>query len=119
MNNENRLIKAIKHPEWVLGVVIRHTPIARWMSDRSFIKWEFFSGMRKFPNLKTPKTYNEKLQWLKLNNIHPEYARMVDKAEAKEYVREQLGDGADKHIIPTLGVWDTFDEIDFNALPNQ
>ena len=119
MNNENRIIKAFKHPEWVLGVVIRHTPIARWMSDRTFIKWEFFSGMRKFPNLKNPKTYNEKLQWLKLNDIHPEYTRMVDKAEAKEYVRDVLGDDAEKHIIPTLGVWDTFSEIDFNTLPSQ
>ena len=95
MNNERKLIKAIKHPEWVLGVLIRHTPIARWMSDRVFIKLEYFSGMKRFPDLKNPKTFNEKLQWLKLNDIHPEYARMVDKAEAKEYVKEVLGEGAE------------------------
>lgn len=119
MNNENRLIKAIKHPEWLLGVIIRHTPIKKWLSDKSFIKWEYYSGMRKFPNLINPQTYNEKLQWLKLNDIHPEYSRMVDKAEAKEYVKETLGEDAEQYIIPTLGLWNSFEEIDFNSLPNQ
>lgn len=119
MNQNNKLMKAVKHPEWVLGLLMRHTPIGRWMNDRTFIKWEYFSGMRKFPDLKHPKSYNEKLQWLKLNSIHPEYARMVDKAEAKEYVKEVLGEGAEQYIIPTLGVWNSFDEIDFSMLPNQ
>ena len=119
MHQNNRIIKAIKHPEWVLGLFMRHTPIGRCMNDQLFIKWEFFSGMRKFPNLRNPVTFNEKLQWLKLNDIHPEYARIVDKAEAKEYVREVLGEGAEQYLIPTLGVWNTFDKIDFNLLPNQ
>ena len=116
---ESKLIKAIKHPEWLLGVIMRHTPIGRWMDDRTFIKWEYFSGMRKFPNIDNPKTYNEKLQWLKLNCIHPEYSRIVDKAEAKEYVKEVLGEGAEQHIIPTLGIWNAFDDINFDVLPNQ
>lgn len=119
MNQNNRLVKAIKHPEWVLGLFMRHTPIGSWMNDRTFIKWEYFSGMRKFPNLEKPVTFNEKLQWLKLNDIHPEYSRIVDKAEAKEYVKEVLGEGAEQYIIPTLGVWNSFDEIDFDKLPNQ
>lgn len=114
-----RIKKAIKHPEWVLGLILRHTPIGRWMNDRTFVKWEFFSGMRKFPNLKKPCSFNEKLQWLKLNDMHLEYSRMVDKAEAKEYVMEILGEGSEKYIIPTLGIWNSFDEIDFDSLPNQ
>lgn len=118
-NNESKLHKALHHPEWVLGLFMRHTPIGKWMNDRSFIKWEYFSGMRKFPNLENPVTYNEKLQWLKLNDIHQEYSRIVDKAEAKEYVKEVLGEGAEEYIIPTLGVWNSFDEIDFGKLPNQ
>lgn len=69
-----------------------------------------------FPNLDNPKTYNEKLQWLKLNDIHPEYTHLVDKYESKEYVRKIVGD---EYIIPTLGVWDAFDEIPFDKLPNQ
>lgn len=118
-NNESRLKKAFNHPEWILGVVLRHTPLGRWMNDKTFIKWEYFSGMRKFPDLKNPKSYNEKLQWLKLNDIHPEYSRIVDKAEAKIYVKEVLGEDAEQFIIPTLGVWNSFDEIDFDKLPNQ
>lgn len=114
-NEHNRLIKAIKKPEWLFGAILRRS-FGKWMNDRNFIRWEFFSGMRKFPNLKNPITYNEKLQWLKLNDIHPEYTDVVDKYEAKEIVRNVIGD---EYIIPTLGVWNSFDEIDFEQLPNQ
>ena len=72
--------------------------------------------MGKWLNFKNPQTYNEKLQWLKLYNRKPEYTRMVDKYEAKKYVAEIIGE---EHIIPTLGVWDSVDEIDFNTLPQQ
>lgn len=116
MSQDNRLIKAFKHPEWLLGVIMRHTPITRWMKDRQFIKWEYFTGMRKFPDLEHPRTFNEKLQWLKLNDIHPEYERLVDKYEAKVVVSQLIGGG---YIIPTIGVWDYFDDIDFDLFPNQ
>ena len=70
MNEHNKLIKAIKKPEWILGVFIRRY-LSRYLSDETFIKLEYFSGMRRFPNLDNPKTFNEKLQWLKLHDIHP------------------------------------------------
>ena len=63
-----------------------------------------------------PKTYNEKLNWLKLHDKNPIYTRIVDKFEAKEYVKDIIGD---QYIIPTLGVWDNFDDIDFDELPQQ
>lgn len=113
--NESRLKKAIKHPEWLLGVIMRHTPITNLMSDRTFIKWEYFTGMRKFPNLDNPKTYNEKLQWLKLNDIHPEYELLVNKYESKFIVSQMIRGG----IIPTIGVWEYFDDIDFDLFPDQ
>ena len=72
--------------------------------------------MNKKLNLKNPKTFNEKLQWLKLYDRKPEYTKMVDKYEAKKYVAEKIGE---EYIIPTLGVWDNFDDIDFDSLPNQ
>ena len=112
---ENRLYKAIKDPYWAFGVILRRT-IGRWMNDRSFIKWEYFSGMGKFPDLDNPTTYNEKLQWLKLHDIHREYSKLVDKYESKEVVRRLIGD---EYIIPTLAVYDSLDEIDFDKLPNQ
>lgn len=115
MAKKNRLYKALKHPEWLFGVILRRT-FGRWLDDRTFIKLEYFSGMRSFPNLEHPRLYNEKLQWLKLNDIHPEYARLVDKYEVKGYVAKIIGE---EYIIPTLGVYDSFDEIDFDQLPNQ
>lgn len=67
-------------------------------------------------NLDNPRTFNEKLQWLKLHDRNPLYTKMVDKYEAKKYVAELIGE---EYIIPTLGVWNHFDEIDFDKLPNQ
>ena len=115
MDIMDKLFKAIKHPKWLFGVILRRC-FSRILNDQTFIKLEYFSGMGKFPNLDHPTTYNEKLQWLKLNDIHEEYSLLVDKYEAKEIVRKRIGD---EYIIPTLGVYDSFDEIDFNQLPNQ
>ena len=67
-------------------------------------------------NLENPRTFNEKLQWLKLHNRKSEYITMVDKYDVKKYVAEIIGE---KYIIPTLGVWQHFDEINFDELPNQ
>ena len=88
----------------------------RILSDKAYIRLAFFRRLRRFPDLKAPKTFNEKLQWLKLYNRKPEYTIMVDKYEAKKYVAEKLGE---EYIIPTLGVWDRFEDIDFDALPDQ
>lgn len=76
----------------------------------------YWLSLGKKLNLKDPKTFNEKLQWLKLYNRKPEYTIMVDKVKAKEYVVKIIGK---EHIIPTLGVWDDPDEIDFDKLPEQ
>ena len=67
-------------------------------------------------DLANPKTFNEKLQWLKLHDHNPLYTTMVDKYAVKKYVAEKIGE---QYIIPTLGVWEHFDEIDFSKLPNQ
>ena len=67
-------------------------------------------------NLKEPKTFNEKIQWLKLNDRKNQYTTMVDKYEVKEYVANIIGE---EYIIPTLGIYSSFDEINFNELPNS
>lgn len=84
--------------------------------DEFYLKLIYLFELHKWPDLKNPKTFNEKLQWLKLHDRRPEYTTMVDKYAVKEYVARIIGD---EHIIPTLGVWNSFDEIDFNKLPNQ
>lgn len=67
-------------------------------------------------DLENPQTFNEKIQWLKLNDRNPKHTMLVDKYEAKRLVADTIGES---HIIPTLGVWDKFDDIDFSILPNQ
>ena len=88
-----------------------------WMfSDRTFLKHLYRYSTKNRLNLKNPTSFNEKLQWLKLYNRKPEYTAMVDKYEVKRYVADKIGE---EYIIPTLGVWDKFDDIDFDALPDQ
>lgn len=84
--------------------------------DKLFLKVRFRLTMGYWMDFDNPKTYNEKLQWLKINDIHPEYTKMVDKVDAKDYVASIVGD---KYIIPTLGVWDSVDDINWEILPNQ
>lgn len=88
----------------------------RFMPDAMYIQLNYFAHFKRFCNLNEPKTYNEKLNWLKIHDRNPLYTTLVDKYEVKKYVDEILGGG---YTIPTLGVWNRFDDIDFNQLPNQ
>ena len=88
----------------------------RFIPDDIYIQLNYFAHFKKFCNLNNPKTYNEKLNWLKLHDHNPTYTSLVDKYEVKEYVAKTIGN---EYIIPTLGVWDSFDDIEFDKLPNQ
>lgn len=90
--------------------------LLQYLPDKLFIKIKFYHHFKRVPNLKNPQTYNEKLQWLKLNDRRPEYTKMVDKFEAKKFVSSIIGD---EYVIPSYGVWDSFDDIDFKNLPNK
>lgn len=90
--------------------------ILNWIPDSIYLKIIVSLKLHKFVNISNPKTFNEKLQWLKIHDRKPIYSTMVDKAEAKNYVASRVGY---KYIIPTLGIWDSFDDIEFNELPNQ
>lgn len=96
--------------------LVNLTPVGRLLSDEFVLKHIFNFKIGKKPDFKNPKTFNEKLQWLKLNNRNPEYSRIVDKATFKDYIKEKLGDG---YTVPTLGKWDKFDDIDFDKLPDK
>ena len=85
-------------------------------SDETFLKILYKDSVGKPLDLKNPTTFNEKLQWSKLHDRKDVYTVMVDKYAAKQYVAERVGD---RYVIPTLGVWDKFDEIDFEKLPDQ
>lgn len=87
-----------------------------FMPDKAFLQLHYFLTIGRFVNFKNPKTYTEKLQWLKLNDQHPEYSKLVDKLAVRDHIDEVMGEG---HLFPLLGVWDSFDDIDFESLPEQ
>ena len=87
-----------------------------FLPDRLYLKLFYRIKMGKKLNLDNPQTYNEKIQWLKLNDRKDIYTTMVDKYEAKNYAADQIGE---EYIVPTLGVWESFDDIDFEKLPEQ
>lgn len=106
--------KALQDSYYACSLVLNK--MGRFVSDEQFIKWSYYLKFHKKLNLDNPQTYNEKMQWLKLNDRREEYTKMVDKYEAKEYVASIIGD---EYIIPTLGVYNSFDDIDFDLLPDQ
>lgn len=95
---------------------IVHTGITNYLSDETYLKLTYRIRFGEKLDINNPKTFNEKLQWLKLHDNNTDYITMVDKVLVKDYVAKIIGED---YIIPTLGVWDSFDEIDFEALPNQ
>lgn len=86
------------------------------MDDKKYLQKLYKAALGKELDWDNPQTFNEKLQWLKLYDRKPIYTTMVDKYEVKKYVAEKIGE---EYIIPTLGVWDNFDDIDFDKLPDQ
>lgn len=87
-----------------------------WLSDEKFIRMKFKKVFSRELNLNNPTSFNEKLQWIKLYDRNPLYTTMVDKYLVKQYVGNIIGD---EYIIKTYGVWNSFDEIDFEKLPEQ
>lgn len=88
----------------------------RLIPDTVWLKIQYRRHIGKTLNLKNPTTYNEKLQWLKLHDRNPLYTKLVDKYDVRQYVAEKIGA---EYLIPLLGVWDKFEDIDFDKLPDQ
>ena len=111
----NKILKALKRPK-VIILYMLNLRIFRFIPDAIFLKIKYRLIMGKKLDLKNPKTFNEKLQWLKLYDRRPEYTKMVDKYEVRKYIAKTIGE---EYLIPLLGVYDSFDDIDFDRLPNQ
>lgn len=90
--------------------------LVNYITDSLYLKCIFRRDMGYSLNLKNPKTFSEKLQWLKLYDKHTEYTDMVDKVASKEFVAKIVGK---KYVIPTIGVWNNVEDIDWNKMPNQ
>lgn len=88
----------------------------RFLPDKWYLRWLYRGATGRKLDLKDPERYSQKLQWMKLYDRDPRYTVMVDKARAKEWAAGIIGP---QHIIPTLGLWERFDDIDFDALPDR
>ena len=88
-----------------------------WMPDKSYLSLVFRLSLGYWPDFENPKTFNEKLNWLKLYDRKPLYTQLVDKYAVREYIAEKIGE---QYLIPLVGgPWNSVDEIDFDALPEQ
>ena len=99
-----------------IGIKFGKSKLSRLFPDEIYLRIQYRLFIGKKLDLVCPKTFNEKLQWLKLNDHNDEYIEMVDKYLAKKYVAGKIGE---EYIIPTYGAWRSFDQIDFDKLPNQ
>ena len=109
------LIKLLKNPAKFIYLLDK-IRLGRLFPDKAYLALKYRANFGKKLNLKNPQTYNEKLQWLKLYDHKDIYTTMVDKHAVKNYVADIIGE---EYIIPTLAVYDNFDQIDFDALPEQ
>lgn len=111
-----RVIKYIKHPRLILSQIMDRTFLNTIFSDETYLKIQCWCYLGYKIDLKNPRTFNEKMQWLKLYGHRPEYVTMADKYAVKEYVKSLIGED---YIVPCYGVWDDANDIDFGQLPNQ
>lgn len=104
-----------KRGGWIDFLISRH--LLDWVSDETFLKIKFRQSLGKPLNLAHPQTYNEKIQWLKLHDRDPLYTKLVDKYEVRSFIADRLGSS---YSVPLVGgPWNSPEEIDFDALPDQ
>ncbi len=111
-----KLKEILRHPRiyaiYAIGRLVRGSILA----DELYLKMLYKAKMGKTIDFNNPKTCNEKMQWLKLHDRNPIYTTMVDKYLVKDFVSKKIGE---EYIIPTLGVWECFEDIDFDNLPER
>lgn len=115
--NRNKIQKAIQTPgRAFMNIIYRMPGLSKCIDDEKYIKFIYFFCFWKKLNLNNPQTYSEKLQWIKLYDRRNIYTTIVDKYSVKEYVASIIGK---EYIIPTIGVWDKFEDIDIEKLPDS
>ena len=110
-----KIQKILEDPRCILRRILARNDFS-WMPDVPYLKIMYYAHFGRKLDLENPTTVTEKMQWLKLYDRNPRYTDMVDKQEAKRIITETIGEG---YVIPTLGVWNDPDEIDFGALPDK
>lgn len=107
-------VYAINKPRKIMTYLLKN--YGYFLPDKFYISLMFHLCLGYRLDLNNPKTFNEKIQWLKLYDRRPEYTTYVDKYAVREYLSKTIGE---KYLIPLLGVWDRPEEIDFDKLPEQ
>ena len=110
-----KIISYIKDPKKII-IYMMNKNIMWFLPDKVYLKIKYKLMMGKKLNIDNPKTFNEKLQWLKLYDRKDIYTKMVDKYEAKKFVKKIIGED---YIVETLGIYDKFEDIDFEKLPSK
>ncbi|PFH87078.1 ATP-grasp fold amidoligase family protein [Bacillus sp. AFS088145] len=108
------ILKYVKNPKKIIIAVL--SKVGGRLSDKTYLEVMYYLHFGKKLNLDDPKTFNQKIQWLKLYDRNPVYTNLADKFEVKSFVQEKIGR---RYVVPTYGCWDSFDEIDFENLPQQ
>ena len=110
-----KIKKIIKNPLYLTQGIARRC-CSFIEDDKLYLSIVYFANYGKRLNWKRPRLFSEKMQWLKLYNRNPEYVIMADKIKAKEWVASKIGK---EYIIPTIGIWDNVESVDFERLPNK
>ncbi len=115
MKTSKKIFTILKRP-LKLFRILGNRGFFNWIPDKIYLKIIYYCEVGKCLNLKNPKTFNEKIQWLKLYDRKPEYISYVDKYEVRKYISETIGD---EYLIPLIDVYDNVDDIDWQKLPDQ
>lgn len=116
MKKMSRAIGRIKENPKRIVAYVNATGALNFLPEKSVVKILWWTKTGKWLDVGNPKTFNEKLQWLKINNHNPKLTTLVDKYLVRGYIRDLLGE---EYLIPLIGCWDNLDEIDFDSLPDQ
>lgn len=110
-----KLLPYLKNP-WRVFYRFNYCIVSKLVPDRPFLKLMFRARLGRKLNLNNPKSFNEKMQWIKLYDRNPFYTSLVDKYEVRKFVANSIGN---KYLIPILGIYDSFESINFAQLPKK
>lgn len=114
---KNNLIHIYHAPSRLHGRIFQAAAHGKiYCPDKLYLKWHFKVMTGRKLNLKNPVLFQEKLQWLKYYYRNPLYTQLVDKYNVRSWVAEKIGE---EYLVPLYGVYENFDEIDFDTLPNE
>lgn len=108
-------VKLLRKPLLFISVLGSYN-LLNWVPDKLFLKIAYRGHTGRMLNIINPQRYTEKLQWLKLYDRNPLYTQLVDKYEVRNYLKDKI---EDKHFVKLYGVYDSFDRIDWDILPDS